>query len=70
MLERQYNMSFEEQLAGYTVTQLMKVLMIIKAGGHLAMSIEEQIEQEQQSEADLNAKIVVGTIRSGRRALC
>ena len=64
VLERQYNMSFEEQLAGYTVTQLMKVLMIIKAGGHLAMSIEEQIEQEQQSEADLNAKIVVGTIRS------
>ena len=64
MLESQYHMTFEEQQLGYTVKQLLKVLMIIKAGGHLALSIEEQIENEKQAEADMNAKLLIGTVRS------
>ena len=64
VLESQYHMTFEEQQLGYTVKQLLKVLMIIKAGGHLALSIEEQIENEKQAEADMNAKLLIGTVRS------
>ena len=64
VLEAQYLMTFEEQQLGYTVKQLLKVLMIIKAGGHLALSIEEQIENEKQALADMNAKLLIGTVRS------
>jgi hypothetical protein len=38
--------------------------MIIKAGGHLALSIEEQIANEKAAMADMNAKLLIGTIRS------
>lgn len=64
VLEAQYSMTFEEQRLGYTVKQLLKVLMIIKAGGHLALSIEEQIANEKAALADMNAKLLIGTIRS------
>jgi voltage-dependent calcium channel L type alpha-1D len=64
VLEQQFHMTFEEQNAGYTVKQLLKVLMIIKAGGHLALSIEEQIENEKKTMADMHAKLVIGTVRS------
>ena len=30
----------------------------------MALSIEEQVENEKQSQADMNAKLLIGTIRS------
>ena len=64
VLETQFHMTYEEQQVGYTVKQLLKVLMIIKAGGHLALSIDEQVENEKRTLADMNAKLVIGTVRS------